>query len=153
MTGVAPTADERVWVKPMPAQTEGDPLVSALDLWVARWVQAHPLVASEVDCALAVMLKVLDGKCKMREEEKVVMAALYRQVRDQPGERLSAALHQLVDLASQRWDDRLREQIYEERVLAETTISRPVMKRFKARIRREGLFSLPQADCEQEEIG
>ena len=34
----------------------------------------------------------------------------------------------------------MREHIYETRVLAETAISRPVMKRFKARLREEGLL-------------
>jgi len=44
-----------------------------------------------------------------------------------------------------------RERVYEERVLAETTISRPVMKRFKARIRREGLFRAV-IDIPEEEV-
>jgi hypothetical protein len=35
----------------------------------------------------------------------------------------------------------LREQVYEQRVLAETMISRPVMKGFKALLRERGLFA------------
>lgn len=43
-------------------------------------------------------------------------------------------------------DDALRERIYEQRVLAESMISRPVMKGFKAQIRAQGLFApLPAA--------
>jgi hypothetical protein len=38
--------------------------------------------------------------------------------------------------------DALRAAIYEQRVLAETAISRPVMQQFKAEIRAQGLFSL-----------
>jgi len=36
----------------------------------------------------------------------------------------------------------MREHIYEQRVPAETMISRPVMKGFKAMIRAEGLFDV-----------
>ena len=35
----------------------------------------------------------------------------------------------------------MKNAIYERRVLAETAISRPVMKAFKAMIRAEGLFA------------
>ncbi|HEY6879356.1 MAG TPA: hypothetical protein VI299_15120, partial [Polyangiales bacterium] len=83
-----------------------------------------------------------DGKCKMNDADKRVMAVLYRHVRLLPVQRLSRDLHALVELAHERDDDSLKERIYAQRVLAETMISRPVMKRFKARIRREGLFAL-----------
>jgi len=67
------------------------------------------------------------------------------------GERLPADLHTLVRQALElRHDAALRERIYEERVLAETRISRPVMKRFKARIRREGLFCAVDETPEEE---
>ena len=32
---------------------------------VRQWVLEHPLSPAHVDCATAVMLKILDGKCKM----------------------------------------------------------------------------------------
>lgn len=118
------------------------PREAPLDKFVADWVERHPLERAEVDCALAVMLKILDGKCKMKEAEKVVMAALYRAVRHLPGERLNGEkLHPLVDQALSGPGAELRELVYEKRVLAETMISRPVMKRFKKRIREQGLFT------------
>ena len=40
----------------------------------------RPLSASDVDCATTVMLKILDGKCKMAEQEKHIMAWLYRRL-------------------------------------------------------------------------
>ena len=52
---------------------------------VARWLATHPLSPAHVDCATAVMLKILDGKCKMRPTEKTLMALLYDQVRARPG--------------------------------------------------------------------
>ena len=48
---------------------------------VADWVQAHPLSPSEIDCATTVMLKILDGKCKMGSVDKTVMEALYDAVK------------------------------------------------------------------------
>lgn len=108
---------------------------------VPAWVAAHPLTPSDVDCATAVMLKILDGKCKMGEVEKVVMAALYDALRDRPGQRFGDAEHTLIASARQGADEALKNAIYERRVLAETTISRPVMKAFKAMIRAEGLFA------------
>jgi hypothetical protein len=118
---------------------------------VPAWVAGHPLTASDVDCATAVMLKILDGKCKMGAVEKTVMAALYDALLGRPGERFGAAEHALIARARLGADEALRNTIYEHRVLAETAISRPVMKAFKAMIRANGLFaglaeSLDEAD-------
>ncbi len=107
---------------------------------VAAWVAARALTASDVDCATAVMLKILDGKCKMAEAEKAVMERLYDAVKFRPGQRLGADSHALVAAARGEGGEALKEAVYEQRVLAETAISRPVMKAFKAMIRREGLL-------------
>ena len=107
---------------------------------VAAWVAAHPLSPTEVDCAIAVMLKILDGKCKMAPEEKQIMSRLYDAVRALPAERFGVEEHALVAQGRAEDDDALRMRIYERRVLAESMLSRPVMKAFKARIRAEGLF-------------
>lgn len=112
---------------------------------VAVWVAAHPLTPGDVDCATTVMLKILDGKCKMSETDKVVMAALYDAVKHRPGQRFGDELHALIAQAQAQarapGGEALRDFIYEKRVLAETTLSRPVMKAFKAMIRAEGLFA------------
>jgi hypothetical protein len=107
---------------------------------VARWLQDNPLSASHVDCATTVMLKILDGKCKMKAEEKVIMTLLYDQVKTCRGELLGDDMHQLIASARDNPDDEMKNFIYEKRVLAETMISRPVMKGFKAMIRQRGLF-------------
>lgn len=111
------------------------------DVEVAAWVRQHPLSATQVDCAVAVMLKVLDGKCKMSSEEKQVMRHLYHAVKGQQGNLLGEDIHWLIDSAERRGvDETGRDFIYEKRVLAETMISRPVMKGFKKLIRQQGLF-------------
>lgn len=107
---------------------------------VTAWVAANPLSPSDIDCATTVMLKILDGKCKMGELDKLVMAALYDAVKAQPGQRFGDAFHTLIDAARQQADEVQKDLIYEKRVLAETEISRPVMKAFKAMIRQQGLF-------------
>lgn len=107
---------------------------------VASWVRAHPLTPIQVDCATAVMLKILDGKCKMAAAEKLVMEQLYDQVKALPGVALGEETHRLIATARSLADDGLKDFIYEKRVLAETMITRPVMKGFKAMIREYGLL-------------
>jgi len=107
---------------------------------VNHWVNNHPLSPIHVDCATAVMLKILDGKCKMRDTEKIIMALLYDAVKEQRGQVLESSLHALITNARANVDDELKNFIYEKRLLAETVISRPVMKGFKAMIRQQGLL-------------
>lgn len=112
---------------------------------VVAWAQYHSLNATHVDCATTVMLKILDGKCKMKTKEKQVMRHLYHAVKNKPGELLRDDMHRLIAQAEAQIDEPLRDEIYEKRVLAETMISRPVMKKFKAMIRRQGLFDSPDS--------
>jgi hypothetical protein len=107
---------------------------------VARWLRDNPLSVSHVDCATTVMLKILDGKCKMKTEEKGIMTLLYDQVKTRRGGQLGDDVHQLIASARGHLDDEIKNVIYEKRVLAETMISRPVMKGFKAMLRQRGLF-------------
>lgn len=107
---------------------------------VQTWVKAHPLQPIHIDCSTAVMLKILDSKCKMRDSEKRVMTLLYDAVKSLPGQVLESSLHPLIESARHDNDEAMKMLIYEKRLLAETTISRPVMKGFKAMIRRQGLL-------------
>lgn len=107
---------------------------------IAEWANAHPFSPSHVDCTTTVMLKILDGKCKMYPEEKIVMELLYDCIKDQPGELFGAEFHALIADARTNLDDEMKNHIYEKRVLAETMLSRPVMKGYKAQIRARGLF-------------
>ena len=117
---------------------------------VARWLAAHPLSPAHVDCATAVMLKILDGKCKMRPTEKQVMTLLYQQVKDCPGALLGAAEHALIAEAGASPDEAMKLRVYERRVLAETMLARPLMKGFKAMLRERGLLD-PRHDQEAAE--
>ncbi len=114
---------------------------------IRHWLQLNPLTPVEVDCAIAVMLKIIDGKCKMPTEEKRMMRALYGGVKEHPHRLLEPSLHQLIEEAGANPDEAVKLQVYEQRLLAETIISRPVMKAFKARIRQLGLY-LEEPDIE-----
>ncbi len=106
-------------------------------VWAARTV-FDPV---QIDCTTAVMLKILDGKCRMFEAEKRAVAAVYAIVHKQPGRLLDAGVHALIRQAQAApADAALLERVYEQRVLAETAISRPVMKAYKAWLRAEGVI-------------
>ncbi len=68
------------------------------------------------------------------------MALIYEQVKHCPSELLGADIHALIANSQNHLDDASKMIIYEKRLLAETMISRPVMKGFKAMIREQGLF-------------
>lgn len=108
---------------------------------VAGWVRTHALTPSDIDCITTVMLKILDGKCKMDEVEKEVMRALYEAVKHRDGERFGGDYHRLIVSARAAAGEEMKNVIYEKRVLAETMLSRPVMKAFKAMLREQGLFA------------
>lgn len=108
-----------------------------------QWLVQNPMTKIEVDCATTVMLKIIDGKCKMPAQEKVVMAKLYDRVNSLPGLIFDdLEMHSFIKgmRGQLTEDDRLA--VYEKRLLAETMLSRPIMKKFKARIRSCGLFDL-----------
>lgn len=108
---------------------------------VDDWLRGRVLTASDIDCVTTVMLKILDGKCKMGEVDKVVMALLYDAVKHRPGERFGDEYHHLIAAARAAGSEEMRNLVYEKRVLAETMLSRPVMKTFKAMLREQGLFA------------
>ncbi|MGB0681249.1 MAG: hypothetical protein ACPGOV_00995 [Magnetovibrionaceae bacterium] len=109
------------------------------------WLDGAEVTGPEGDCIIAVMLKILDGKCKMAADEKLIMTALYDAYRPRCGEQLGETYHRMIaetrDLVADEKAEDVRMRVYEHRVLAETMISRPVMKGFKARLRRESLLA------------
>ena len=111
---------------------------------VTNWATATQLDPIHVDCVTAIMLKILDGKCKMFPEEKHTMTIVYDVVKTRPGKLLGSDIHQLIAQARAGMDDAMVLRIYEQRLYAETMISRPVMKAFKAMLREEGILAAAQ---------
>jgi len=116
---------------------------------IATWARCNIVDPLEIDCVVTLMLKILDGKCKMNEADKEIAVQLYDAVGHRPGLRLTASnCHALIAEARQENDEALKMRIYEQRLLAETMLSRPVMKAFKARLRAAGILQRTDADPE-----
>lgn len=107
----------------------------------AEWAEAHLHDPIHIDCTTAVMLKILDGKCKMEPDEKQTIAVMYDVVKHRTGKLLDNTHHQLIKTARGKLDDETVMQVYEQRLYAETMITRPVMKSYKAMLRGEGLIT------------
>ncbi|GAB2181101.1 hypothetical protein DLREEDagrD3_13240 [Denitratisoma sp. agr-D3] len=105
------------------------------------WASVTTLSPIHRDCITTLMLKILDGKCKMGQREKDVVAVIYQISKDHPGQLLGAHHHALIARALAGMDDTLVSEVYEQRLYAETMISRPVMKAFKAWLREEGVLA------------
>lgn len=108
---------------------------------IMTWAMEREFDSVHIDCATSLMLKILDGKCKMNEDEKKVMAVIYDVVKDKAGKLLDPRVHQLIALARIERNEDLIEKIYEQRLYAEQMISRPVMKAYKAMLREQGILA------------
>lgn len=97
----------------------------------ARWASETPFEPAQLDCVAAIMLKILDGKCKMAEADTLALTAVYDVVLGRPGEVLGADVHEAIDAARQGMDAALAERIHALRIEAETRIPKPIMKGFK----------------------
>ncbi len=127
------------------ALNETDRLLSDLDsrfktLWdaaraAAAWARDTAFEPAHLDCVAAIMLKILDGKCRMGEAEKTALAAVYDSVKTRPGLHLGDDVHALIAQARQGSDPALAEPIHAWRVRAESLIPKPVMKGFKQTLR------------------
>jgi hypothetical protein len=111
-----------------------------------HWAHATPLEPVHLDCVAAIMLKILDGKCKMGEAEKAALTAVYDVARERPGLSLGDEVHTLIAQARQGTNPALVEAVHAWRVRAETEIPKPVMKDFKHMLRT----SLPMPDPRKE---
>jgi hypothetical protein len=109
----------------------------------ARWAEQHLTDPVHIDCTTTVMLKILDGKCKMNNADKEVISALYDAIKERPGKLFGEEYHALIAQARQAMDEAMTMFIYEKRLLAETMLSRPVMKAYKAWLRDQGILQAP----------
>jgi hypothetical protein len=121
------------------AAQQGKPAVHP----ATHWAQATPFEPAHLDCVAAIMLKILDGKCKMGEAEKAALASVYDVVKIWPGLSLGDDVHALIAQARQGSTPALAEAIHAWRVRAESEIPKPVMKGFKQLLRRTLPMSAP----------
>jgi hypothetical protein len=126
------------------AARQGDPVPHP----AAQWALNTQFEPAELDCVTAIMLKILDGKCKMGEAEKAALTAVYDVVRERPGQSLGDAVHALIAQARQGTDSTLAAALHGWRVHAETQIPKPVMKGFKQLLRTS--LPMPAPDPRKE---
>lgn len=110
----------------------------------AEWALQAGFGPVQVDCTTAVVLKILDNKCKMLPGEKTAVLAVYDAVKHLPGELFDAYTHAIIECARCLPDPppanrRVLQTVRALRVEAEARIPKPVMKTYKALL-REGLF-------------
>jgi len=109
----------------------------------AEWALEAHFGPVQVDCTTAVVLKILDNKCKMLPGEKAAVLAVYDAVKSLPGELFDGQVHDTIArarcLADASSDQPVPEAVHRFRVEAEARIAKPVMKGYKALL-REGLF-------------
>ena len=101
----------------------------------AAWARQAVFEPVQLDCVTAIMLKMLDAKCKMGEADKQALAAVYDVVMDRPGQGLDGSVHDLIAAARRGMDAESAERIRDWRVRAEAAIAKPVMKAFKEWLR------------------
>jgi hypothetical protein len=104
----------------------------------AAWALDNHFTPDEVACTTAVVLKILDGKCKMLPGEKTAVLAIYDTIHTQAATLFDAETYRLI-AASRGGDADVAQVIHELRLYAEALIPKPVMKAYKARL-RDGLF-------------
>ena len=129
------------------------PKLDELNIYIYDWVKKHPLEPIHIDCTTTVMLKILDGKCKMNPTSKVIMELLYDWTKQQKGKLLGDDIHSLIENSRNSLSHETKQLIYEHRLLAETMISRPTMKAYKAMIKAEGLFDSVETSAIAQIIG
>ena len=105
----------------------------------AEWAAEQTFDTCAVDCTTTVVLKILDGKCKMLPGEKAAIMEIYDVVRENPGGIFDANTHHIIASARKGDTGDIPERIHMLRVYAEEKIPKPVMRKYKAML-RDGLF-------------
>lgn len=105
----------------------------------AQWATLVGFSPEQADCTTAVVLKILDNKCKMLPGEKQAVMAIYDVVSHLSSVLFGNAVHQAISSARLQPDPGMLDAIHPLRIHAEAAIPKPVMKRYKAFL-RDGLF-------------
>lgn len=105
----------------------------------AEWALEAGFNPEQVDCTTAVVLKILDKKCKMSPGEMAAVMSIYDVVMRIPAPLFDSAVHDAIRAARQEPTPAALETIHAFRVHAEAVIPKPVMKTYKAFL-RNGLF-------------
>lgn len=98
---------------------------------IASWANDTGFTASDIDCTTAVVLKILDQKCKMESIAMHAVIMLYDIVKTHTGKILGPEVHKTIQMARSQPTDEVMLNIHTLRVHAESVIDKPVMKAYK----------------------
>lgn len=106
----------------------------------AEWAMEQTFSTLEVDCTTTVVLKILDGKCKMLPGEKAAIFEIYDVVKHKTVGIFSDSDIASIETARRDPNDsETLRRIHALRVYGEEKIPKVQMKQYKARL-RDGLF-------------
>jgi len=111
----------------------------------AEWVSDTIFTSSDVDCTTAVVLKILDNKCKMLTGEKNAILEIYYVVKELKCDLFTKTEHDFISESCLLIHQKTKlpseavNRIHELRIYAEENIDKPIMKEYKKKL-RHGLF-------------
>lgn len=125
--------------QPLPANVMHMEELMTMPAGPVQWAENAHLDNMQRDCITAVVLKVLDAKCKMPAEQQEAVLAIYDTLEVYSNGLFGPEVHSYIDQArgEHQLDESLRDHIHQLRLEAEANIAKPVMKAFKARLRHE----------------
>ena len=103
----------------------------------SQWATLVGFNIEQADCTTAVVLKILDNKCKMLAGEKLAVMAIYDVVSHLSS--FDSSVQGAISKARLQPSSLTTDAIHQFRMHAEAVIPKPVMKQYKAFL-REGLF-------------
>lgn len=98
---------------------------------IEQWASNTHFNLQQIDCLIGIMLKILDGKCKMDEVTQHSVQIIYRQAHHQQSHLFDPAIHLLIKQSFEDMDRLMAKQVHHLRLFAESAIPKPVMKGFK----------------------
>lgn len=95
------------------------------------WARDSVFEPSQMDCITTIMLKILDGKCKMDDADKIALSAVYRVIKTRSGQGMEERVHELIAAHGKNPTQASSASIHAWRMQAEERIPKLVMKSFK----------------------
>ena len=98
---------------------------------IAEWAAQTEFNLQQVHCLIAIMLKILDGKCRMDAETQYCVQIIYRNAHRGRSHLFSTDIHRFIEQTLQQADSLSLGFVRELRLYAESAIAKTRMKRFK----------------------
>ena len=98
---------------------------------VAIWASKIRFNSRQLDCLTTLMLKILDGKCKMEQSVQDLVVVIYQSTVKEHVELFDPAVHEFIWEVRKQRNPVTSRQLHELRLYAEQAIPQLVMKQFK----------------------